>query len=444
MKSLAEHQVYGSSMMDALPALGLFYEMGTGKTITVLDWAYRAFRRGEVSQVLVVCPASLKGTWAQAIDGMVEFGYDPQTVQALKGIITVTSYQMTYKRKERIVRHRNGTSSKKRWYEVRDEIDHPWDAIIVDESHCIGNHSAIQTKTMMALAPHAKHRYILTGTPVTGGGGRCDYAKLYGQMNFLEPGIFKSWTDFKSRCVLSCDPWGNPYKYREDVCEDILKSHGIVCRLTEVFDMPEVVESEIGVELRGDAKRAYNDIVKGRWLNWGFDVTSSGAQYPKLYQVCSGSLITDEGTRRLPTDKLAVLKDLIDSTDGKVIVFCNYTESIRQICEAIPGAVPLHGDTPRDNWERVQFGEDRVLVAQYVVGSAGLNLQASNLMIFFEPTLSALNLDQAKARIYRPGQRNNCRYIHLYTKGTFEEKAMRTVRSGVDVTRDMMDSWAKE
>lgn len=440
--TLKRHQVYGSSMMDALPALGLFYDMGTGKTATTLDWLYRAIGRGEVSQALVVCPATMTGTWERAVDKMYQFdGYTPEGIEAVRACLTITSFQRTYKRVDKEVRHKNGKVSTKRRYVVREEIDHDWDAIIVDESHCIGAHDSVQTKTMLALAPSAKHRYILTGTPVTGGGGGCDYKKMYGQINFLEPGFFRTWTDFKQRCVLSCDPWGNPRKYRNDVCEDILKSHGIVARLVDCVDMPPRTDTFIPCEIA--EKTIYNDIVKGKWTKYGFDVTVAGGQNTKLLQICSGHLKTPDGTRRYRTSKIQTVLDLLNGTDGKVIIFALYLESIAMLSETIPDAVVFRGGSG-ETWREVQEGSKRVAIIQYSAGSSSLDLYAANTMIFYEPTMSSLALEQARGRIFRTGQTKKCTYIYLYTPKTVEENALKTVCSGVDVTREMLDSWAHE
>ena len=65
-------------------------------------------------------------------------------------------------------------------------------------------------------------------------------------------------------------------------------------------------------------------------------------------------------------------------------------------------------------------------------------------MVFYEPTMSSLLLEQAKARIMRKGQNQKCIYYWISTKGTIEQRAMETVRNGVDVTREMLDQWAKQ
>lgn len=441
---LARHQEYGSALLDTLPSLGLFYGCGCGKTATVLDWVYRHVTKGEFSQVLVICPASLCENWLRSIDKMYDFeGYTQEGIEAVRSALTVISYQRTYRRVSIVTKHRNGTESRSYSHIIREEYDHHWDAIIVDESHGLGSHSSVQTRQILKLALKADHRVALSGTPVTGGGGRCDYSKMYGQVNFLDPGIFRSWKDFLARCVKSIDLWGNPKEYHESVCEEILNDHGIFVRLVDVFDMPSRISTEIPVKLSGDAKKAYKDFIEGRWYEWGVDVKVSGVQFAKLYQICSGFLYRDDGSvLDFGTDKTKVLSDIIDGADGKVVVFCNYRYTIERLCSMYPDAVRFDGTSDGPTWEEFQNGDARIIITQYSVGNAGLDLFASHLMVFFEPTLSALKLDQAQDRIFRKGQTNQCRYVHLYSEKTFEENAMKSVRKGIDVTHQMMEKWA--
>lgn len=445
MFKLASHQVYGSSLIDAVGSVGLFYGCGCGKTATVLDWVYRHVADGSAKEVLVVCPASLRSNWALSIDRMAEFeGYSPEGIEAVRKAIVIRSYQGIYKAVTRETRHRNGTSSSRRSYALKDDVAHRWDLVVADESHALGSHSSVQTRMCLELAKLADIRVAMSGTPVTGGGGRADWSKLYGQMEFIDPGIFGSWKAFCQRYVRKMDIWGNPSSYDETACEDVINSHGAFVRLEDVRDMPERVFTAIPVRMGRRARRAYDDILKGRTEEWGIDIRIAGAQYAKLYQVCSGFLYRDDGTcDTFETEKDALIRQLVEDADGKVVIFARYSHSIDKLCQMIPGAVRFDGSSKGPTWMDLQYGDARILVVQYKKGCAGTDLFASHLMIFYEPTLSALELDQAQDRIYRTGQVNQCRYVFLYAEDSFEQKAVESIRSGVDVTHELMAKWAQ-
>ena len=82
-------------------------------------------------------------------------------------------------------------------------------------------------------------------------------------------------------------------------------------------------------------------------------------------------------------------------------------------------------------------------MCQYQSGGVGIDLYASHTCVFYEPTMSSLLLDQAKARIRRRGQEKHCLYYHIVTDG-IDRRISDTVRSGVDVTNGMLDEWDKE
>lgn len=445
MYTLAPHQVYASEMADMVDALAIYYEAGTGKTASILDWAYRSVQSGQTSSILIICPASLVGNWMSNIDKMRMFeGYTDEGIDDLRRVVTVRSFQRTYKTEKREVHHRNGATSVKRSTKIRDDIDHPWDAVIVDEAHCIGNHSSVQTRACLTIGRMAKRRYILTGTPVSGGGGAEDFQKLYGQLKFLDDGVWSSWSDFVQRYVVTIDPWGKPRRYKDDELRQLMYDYGIVARLRDCVDMPSKTETVIPCEL--SEKTVYKDIQRGNIAKYGLDVRTSGVIYGKLLQLCSGHIKNGDKPLSFITSKAQALEDILCGTDDKVVVFCQYTASVdlcAGICAKHGKTAVYDGRSKGETWRELQYGDAQYLVCQYQSGGWGLDLYASSTMVLFEPTQSSLLLEQSLARIYRTGQTFPCRYLHLVTPGTIEERVSATVRSGVDVTTQMLEEWAK-
>lgn len=446
-KRLYAHQRYALSMMDSNDSLGIFYAPGCGKTAIALSWASRMLSEGRIRDVLVICPASLVGNWLSSIDGMAQFeGFSPKDVALLRARTTVTSFQKTYRTTRTPVVHRDGVTTYKRTISLRQEVDKQWGAVFVDESHCIGSHKSVQTRACLAIARKAQHRYILTGTPVHGGGGSEDFSKLYGQMKFLEPDIWPNWTQFCNRYVTMFDRWHNPVEYATESCKALMKNHAIVARLEDCYDMPSYTDTEVPCDLA--EKRIYKDVRDGLIDQYDLTIDNNAGQYVKLLQICSGSLKTDSGTRTLRCTKDEALSDILDSTDDKVVVFCNFRASVdraEEVCrKAGKKVVVFDGRSKGETWRELQSGPAEVLVAQYQSGGVGIDLYASATMVMYEPCLSALLMEQARARIMRKGQTRPCRYLMLCTPKTIEKKVWDTVRSGVDVTNDMLSRWAHE
>lgn len=441
---LMQHQEEALFFLECNPSLAIYAEMGLGKTAIALTRAYLLMRKNPID-VLVVCPASLIPSWERAIEDMCNFdGVTEEDIEHLRGI-TIRSYQKMYVSKKVDVHHHDGQVTQKKSIELRDDVDKHWDLFIVDESHSIGAHDSIQTRSAIAISKLSKEVIIMSGTPFHGPGGKPAYEKMYGQIQVLEKGQkWKNWTQFKEELVTSVDKWFKPRTFNEERCKKIIKDHSVTYRLADCVDMPDRIEQEIPCPLA--EKKAYEDIKKGNILPYNIDIETGGAQYLKLLQICSGSMKRTDDTMAFPTSKDSVLEDLLNGTDEKVVIFCNFRASVDRcikICKkAGRNAMSFDGRSKEGAWQAFVDGKYDVIVCQYQSGGVGLNLQCAHIMVFFEPTLSSLLLEQAKGRIYRKGQEDRCVYYYLSTPKTIEARVFDSVRKGVDVSNDMLEHFA--
>lgn len=446
---LREHQLYALELMTSNTELLIAYSMGTGKTMIALSWVKHALKQGLIKDVLIVCPAGLVGMWYQALDELPLFeGFDQRTIDNIRNAITITSFQKTWHSEKKFAGYDDyGHKKYQKIVSLRDWVDKQWGAIIIDESHSIGAHDSNQTLAAITLGKLARFRFAMTGTPVHGGGGVEDFSKLYGQLQFLKRGkAFKHWTAFCKECVTGYNNWRKPISYNTNHCRALLQEHGIVCRLEDCIDMPGKTEQMTPCPLA--EKKVYDDISNGELDPYGFDIEVAGGQYIKMLQVCSGSLkVDDTKTIQLKCSKDGTLGDILNGTDDAVVVFCTYRASVDRCVKIGKDAgrkvVSFDGRSKRETWKDFQNGKVDMIVCQYQAGSAGLNLQRSHTMVFFEPNTSALIMEQAQGRIYRSGQDKKCIYYYLYTPKTIEEKVLKTVKSGVDVTNDMLRRWSE-
>lgn len=434
MKQLAAHQKNIISMMDDMPFLGIFAEAGTGKTMIALSWLYDHFIDGSIENALVICPASLIPSWRRAIRRMVEFGYSELDIEMMNLNVTIISYQRLWKS--------NGTYRGYKQYKIRDEIDRQWDVVFCDESHRLGDPKSVQTKQALKLASQCSRRYILTGTPDSN-----NYVKLYGQLKFLDPSLWENYREFDRKYVISHNYFKKPILFDVERLETLKKSYGTVVRLRDCFDMPSENEVDFPVELT--ETRVYRDFINNNVSEYGFDVTTAGIGSQKALQVCSGFYLDADGLQhRLSTQKLDALMEIIDGSESKIAIYCRFIASMDMIAERLnKHNIAYHrfdGSTKESVWESFQSDDVKVILVQYQRGSEGIDLFAASRMVFFEPTQSALQLEQAKARIMRKGQLHPCVYYHMFCEGTVEEKTMNSVRNGVDVSRAMLDNWSQE
>ena len=85
--------------------------------------------------------------------------------------------------------------------------------------------------------------------------------------------------------------------------------------------------------------------------------------------------------------------------------------------------------------------EVQVFVGQIATAGLGITLTAASTMVFYSLDYSMSNFEQAKARIHRAGQRENCTYIYLTARGTVDEKVLKALRNKADLARTLVDDY---
>ena len=155
----------------------------------------------------------------------------------------------------------------------------------------------------------------------------------------------------------------------------------------------------------------------------------------KLRQLCSGHIKNENELIELKHEKLDVLREMIESypDDKKLVIFAEFKYSIRQISKLLDKMkikyVVLDGEQKNKNiWRNFQSDKSiRIIVCQYQTANAGIDLFASDTIIYYEMTLRSVVLEQSRDRIHRSGQQNKCSYFFLLTKGTIEEQIYKTL-----------------
>ncbi|CAL1535176.1 unnamed protein product, partial [Lymnaea stagnalis] len=164
--NLYRHQKEGVLWMWSLYLLGkggiLADDMGLGKTIQVIAFLAGMFDMKKISSVMIVVPLSVMANW------LTEFN------KWTPGIDVLQFHGGSKKEREKSlarVRTRGGVllttyglvMTTKETFAVRHGQEFVWDYVILDEGHKIKNPT--KTSKSVHLIP-ARHRIILTGTPV--------------------------------------------------------------------------------------------------------------------------------------------------------------------------------------------------------------------------------------------------------------------------------------
>lgn len=308
--------------------------------------------------------------------------------------------------------------------------------LMLDESSMIQNENAKRSRFILKL--DAINVILLSGTP-TGG----KYELLWSQLHLLGWNISKKlyWKQYVDTEVL--DNEGYPitvvrgYK-NVDRLKKKMRQYGCHFLKTEdVLDLPEQVHQTIKVNTPKEYRIFKKDCItkistsldNGGFIELVGDTTLTKMLYER--QLCG----------QYNKEKLEAFRDLVESTNDRLIVFYNFTAELvlleNLVCEyAIPYSVVNGNGKDLTAYEQ---HDNSIMFVQYQAGAMGLNLQKANKIVYFTPTLSSELFEQSKKRIHRIGQKKTCFYYYLTCKNSVEQKIYKTLEMRKDYTEALFE-----
>lgn len=446
-----QHQIKAYNLALLNPAFAFLMEMGTGKSLTSVAVAARRWERGEIKKLLIVAPTSVLPVWPKEFEActipyicaILEGSMEGRvrTLKALNDIqdkllVAVINYEATRRILDDLLAWRP-------------------DMVIADESQRIKNPSAKQSKALHKLGKVAKYKLILTGTPVQN-----QPLDFFSQYKFLDERIFgSSFYAFRNRYAIMGGYGGHQVVGYRNLDELIKKAHSIAFRVTkeEALDLPDQIDQIQYCTLEPEAAKIYADIKKQSYAELNsqeITVRNVLTRLLRLQQITGGFITTDEGLQQhISNVKLNLLKEIInDITEAgkKVVIFARFIPEIKAILRTLEemGLEYRHitGEVPNElRGEQVRvFQEEpncKAFVAQIQTAGLGITLHAADTAIFYSVDFNYANYSQARARIHRIGQKNNCTYIHLVAQNTIDEHVLRALQRKEDIAKMVVDNW---
>ena len=298
--------------------------------------------------------------------------------------------------------------------------------LMLDESSLIGNDTAKRTKFILKMKP--TNVILLSGTPCSG-----KYENLWTQCKLLGWDISK--TKFYNNYIITRQiDVGGFYKdivvgYRNvnDLKLELKKHGAIFMKTEEVMDLPDQVDQQICVNQNSYYKMFKKDLyVKIDDVELVGDTSLTKILYER--QLCGA----------FSKEKMQAFKDLIDSTNDRLVVFYNFNNELFQLKEIVGNSRPIsiiNGQTK--DLSAYEESDNSITFVQYQAGAMGLNLQKANKIIYFTLPLgkgSSGLWEQSKKRIHRIGQSKTCFYYYLLVKDSIEEWNLSLLREGKELT----------
>lgn len=431
--------------------VALLMEMGTGKTLTSIAIAGALYQFGKVRKILVTAPLSILGVWEHEFSQFADF---PHTVTVLTGSSRKKAETLnSLKDSELQIVIVNYESA---WRIENELLAFDADLIIADEAHKLKEARTSQSKAMHRFGDRARYKLLLTGTVITN-----RELDVFSQYRFLNRSIFgDSFYVFRNR-YFDMVGYGNHIpRFRNYMLGEFLeKMHSIAYRVTkaECLDLPDITEEVLTVELEDKAQKLYKELEKESYTELADSEVSAVNVLTKLLrlsQLTGGHLTDDEGdTNPVSTAKLKALSDIIDtamSEEKKIVIMARFVPELNDIQKLLEDKgikyAAVRGGVKNRDEEIRKFQEDsdcRVFVGQIAAAGLGITLTAASTMVFYSLDYSMSNFEQAKARIHRVSQKDNCLYIYLVAKDTVDIKVLRALRHKINLAKSLVDDYRK-
>lgn len=442
------YQQYCTDRIIADPAVGLFLDMGLGKTVITLtaieDLKYNRFA---VGKVLVIAPKKVaEATWTKEAakwDHLKDLrvakvlGSRQQRLRALHSKADV--YVINRENVPWLVEYYRNA-----W---------PFDMVVIDELSSFKSHKAKRFKSLTWVRKDIKRIVGLTGTPAPNG-----LVDLWAQIYLLDEGerLGKRIGGFRNRYF---DPDQRSrdmiysYKPKTGAEEAIKKAISDICismSAEDYLQLPELVNDTVPVALTDKARKTYSDFEKdllvdidGETLDAGSAAVLSG----KLLQMANGAVYNDQKESiEVHECKLEAFLELVDALNGQsALVFYNFRHDLYRLKDRLKstGLIvrELKDGKDVDDWNDRKID---ILLAHPASTAYGLNLQqGGNHVIWFGLNWSLELYQQANKRLHRQGQESKVIVHHLVTEDTRDEDVMAALEDKGDTQQALLDSLKK-
>ena len=421
-------------------------DMGLGKTIQVI--ALHLHRReAKAGPTLVVCPASLLGTWEREVR---RFAPEIQVRRyhgggrhledlAVDEIVLVT-YGVVLRDSARLA----GVG---------------WGLVVADEAQHAKNPLSRTARELRALPAPA--RIALTGTPVEN-----RLSDLWAILDWTTPGLLGHLEAFTSRVAVPVER----YRDAEATARFAALIRPFLLRRKKTDpgiapELPPKTETDLFVPLTAEQVTLYEAIVRETMeaIATKQGIERAGLVFKlltALKQICNhpAQYLKQAGPLDGRSGKLAAfdeLTDLILAGGESMLVFTQYTQMATLLQQHLHdrgiGSLFLHGGVPVPRREEMvagfQAGEVPVFLLSLKAGGTGLTLTRATHVLHYDRWWNPAVEDQATDRAYRIGQDRPVQVHRLIAEGTLEDRIadlLETKRGLADAVIGSGEGWIAE
>lgn len=448
MKDYKPHnyQEYCINRIIADHAIGLFLDMGLGKTsITLMAIKRLKYEYFCVRKVLIIAPKKVAEStwskeaakWKQLKDLRFSFvlGTAAQRIKALQA--TADIYMINRENTQWLVEYFGHN-----W---------PFDMVVIDESSSFKNHQAKRFKALKLVRSKITRIVELTGTP-----NPRSLLDLWAQLFLLDSGKRLGRTitsyrdayftpDKRSRTTIFS------YAPKPGADEEIYSRISDICismKAEDYLELPELIYEDIPVMLDPAAQKAYTRLERDTLLQVDDEsiITAGTAAVlrQKLLQLCNGAVYDEDGNVVEVHDcKMEALLETVEQLNGQHAIICYNFKHDRERLQKALRATHLRvevyeGKQQEEDWNA---GNIDLLLVQPASCGYGLNLQEGGHHIIWFGLNDSLELyQQTNKRLHRQGQPYPVIVHHLLVQGGTDEDVIKALGGKADAQDCLLEA----
>jgi SNF2 family DNA or RNA helicase len=448
------YQTYAIERMVEQPRMGLFLDMGLGKTVITLSAADRLLNEEfRVDCFLVIAPKRVaEDTWsteAAKWDHLARLrvarclGTEKQRRTALASpadLYVINRENVAWLCQESVWPFRGRRVG-----------------VIIDELSSFRNQQSKRWRALRKRVKGCSVVWALTGTPAPKG-----YIDLWPQIYLLDQGARLGATvgAFRARYF---DPGARnghfvyEWRLKPEGKREIDAALADLCvsmRKEDWLTLPPVTHNRVTVRMDRDEREAYDQLERDKILCQldGADLdeaivgATAAALRGKLLQLSGGAVYDENGeVVVIHQRKLDALGELEEAAQGQsLLVFYAYRHEAQRILERFPQAVLMGRGEGRDTQQVIQRwnrGEIPMLLCHPASAGHGLNLQAGgHHIVWFSPIDDLEIYQQANARLHRMGQEQPVIIHHILCEDTLDDGVLAALERKDQVQQGLIEA----
>jgi hypothetical protein len=341
----------------------------------------------------------------------------------------IVNFQNVYSR-EKDTRH------PREWLTAPNQALLDWDAdlVIVDESHHIGNPTAVQSRETCRLGRKARFRVFMTGSMF-----HRNLFYVFGQVKFYDDGaaLGSSFTHYKKRIAVMGGYGGYEVLRYRNLRWMTRQLKPFVYMEKYVPPRPPVTNL-LTFDLTGRNLEYYSAMHRKGAVTDGDKLSTAPlvlTKHLRLQQICGGFLRWEDTVAQIGSDKLDMCRDRLseymEQGIEKAVIGCRFLPELAAVAriardlDFLP--ILFHGSVPKGD-ERTRrialFQETKrpaLFVSQISAGKESIDLSAASVMMFYSLSESYVDHDQFTRRIEKYKDTRTLMYDYLIANGTRDE-----------------------